>query len=155
MACRLCSHPRREHLHFTSSRHCSRWLGGHWCPCGEYESALTSGIRWAAAVATGWVVERVGRDAVQRADDAEAALRNVLLFGRFADPTRLPLYPVERRTELLHLIPRKTRFIPVPAQRHNPVAPVRVVPSREQFRRAAMARSVAARRAHRDPKGLQ
>jgi hypothetical protein len=52
--------------------------------------------------------------------DADTVLRNVLLFARFADPTRLPPWPRDRAEQILQRIPRGPRFIEMPDRRVIP-----------------------------------
>jgi hypothetical protein len=54
---------------------------------------------------------------------AEAALINVLLFGKYANPERLPQYPEERRPQILARVPRRN-----PQPLRAVVRPIRPVP---------------------------
>jgi hypothetical protein len=112
--CLLCSHSRTAHEHYTTSRHCSVRTELGWCRCGQFEHPLWSRLQrlW-----PGPVRHRC------TAEGAEAALINVLLFGRFANPTQLPQYLPERRPQILARVPRRN---PQPLRAVvRPIHPVR------------------------------
>lgn len=105
MRCR-CGHGRDEHEHFHAGVYCSaRNPDGEWCGCPRFRPPRL-------------LDPLIGllRQPVCRCEtDADAVLRNVLLFGRFADPTRLPPWPPERAQQILQRLPRGPRFIAMPA----------------------------------------
>lgn len=109
--CLLCRHPREEHRHFSSLTHCSRLLDDGWCRCGAFEHPV-----WARLLrAWVWLTRlRRRRGQPECRCGTDTALRNVALFARFADPTRLPPWPPARARQILQRIPRTPRFIVLP-----------------------------------------